>query len=307
MSVLCTAGATYTLEFSLEDQGNAGLWVANPTIAAADFQVSANGGAFGNVDNIPTVTPAAGRRVALVLSAAETTAAGAGGLLYVAGVDAVGDEWYDIGITVRVHAATGDAALTGDAMTLANDAITAAKIAANAIGASEIATDAIGAAELAATATAEIAAANWANSERTLTQSGAEVAAAVAGVLITIQRGDSLSISLTGLGNISTRTLLWFTLKRSLSDADSASIIQIEETAGLMYINGAAGTAGNGVITVTDAVVGNATITLQEADTDDLVAALGLYWDVQWSDGTTVTTARVGPGNIVDDVTRAIA
>ena len=118
MAVLCVAGQTYTLEFSLEDQGNAGLWKANPTIAVADFQISVNGGAFSNVDNIPTVTPAAGRRVALVISAAETTAAGAGGLLYIQGVDAAGDEWYDVGFSVRVHAATGDVALTGDEMHL---------------------------------------------------------------------------------------------------------------------------------------------------------------------------------------------
>ena len=113
MAVLCVAGQTYTLEFSLEDQGNAGLWKANPTIAAGDFQISVNGGAFSNVDNIPTVTPAAGRRVALVISAAETTAAGAGGLLYIQGVDAAGDEWYDVGFSVRVVASSGDVAQTG--------------------------------------------------------------------------------------------------------------------------------------------------------------------------------------------------
>jgi len=159
MAGLCVAGQTYTLEFSLEDQSNAGLWKANPTLAAGDFQISVNGAGFENVDNIPTVAPAAGRRVALVIAAAETTAAGAGGLIYIAGVDASGDQWYDISFSVRVHAATGDAALTGDAMTLASSAIasgtfasgaiTAAAIAANAITSSELADNAITAAKIA--------------------------------------------------------------------------------------------------------------------------------------------------------------
>jgi len=149
MAGLCVAGQTYTLEFSLEDQSNAGLWKANPTLAAGDFQISVNGAGFENVDNIPTVAPAAGRRVALVIAAAETTAAGAGGLIYIAGVDASGDQWYDISFSVRVHAATGDAALTGDAMTLAASAIASGTFAAGAITASAIAANAITSSELA--------------------------------------------------------------------------------------------------------------------------------------------------------------
>ena len=152
MAVLCVAGSTFTLEFSLEDQSNAGLFKANPTLAAGDFMVSiasVNSGAFANVDNIPTVAPASGERVELIISAAETTAAGAGGLIFIRGKDAAGDEWYDTNFSVRVHAATGDAALTGDAMTLADDAITAAKIAANAITSSELADNAITAAKIA--------------------------------------------------------------------------------------------------------------------------------------------------------------
>lgn len=104
MSVLCVAGQTHELEFSLDDQANTGLFKVAPTIAPGDFQISVNGGAFENVDNIPTVTPAAGRRVALVISAAETTAAAAGGLIYIQGVDAAGSEWYDVAFSVRVLA-----------------------------------------------------------------------------------------------------------------------------------------------------------------------------------------------------------
>jgi len=132
------------------------------------------------------------------------------------------------------------------------------------------------------------------------------IAAAMASGVVTIKRGDSLSLEITDLGDISTRTNLWFTVKRDLSDIDTEAIIQIDENTGLLYLNGAAGTAGNGVITVDDAVAGDITITLQEADTDDLVPAIGLHYDVQVLDGGDVTTLTEGPCNITGDVTRAI-
>jgi hypothetical protein len=147
----------------------------------------------------------------------------------------------------------------------------------------------------------------WSESTRTLTQSAASVAAAVAGATLTIKRGDSLSASLTGLGDISAASKLWFTVKDNLADVDSASIIQIDDATGLLYLNGAAGTAANGSITVDDAVAGDITIALDEAETDDLVATNGLYYDVQMLDASgDVTTLTEGPCNITGDVTRSI-
>ena len=64
---------------------------------------------------------------------------------------------------------------------------------------------------------------------RTVTQAAASVTAAVSGSTINITRGDTLSASITGLGDISTRTSLWFTVKHDRSEADTASLIQIEE------------------------------------------------------------------------------
>jgi len=134
------------------------------------------------------------------------------------------------------------------------------------------------------------------------------VASAVSAGVVTIRRGDSLSAAITGLGDISGRTKLWFTVKDNLADLDTASIIQIEETAGLLYLNGAAGVAGNGDITVDDAVAGDITVVMQEAATDDLVPAIGLHYDIQMLDaGGDVTTLGEGPCNIIGDVTRAIA
>lgn len=154
----------------------------------------------------------------------------------------------------------------------------------------------------------DIAGEVWGYGTRTLTQTAVAIAAAVSGSTITIKRGDSLSASLTGLGDISGRTNLWFTVKDNLDDADTASIIQIDESTGLLYLNGAAAAnPANGAITVDDAAAGDITITLQEAETDDLVPTQGLYYDVQVLDGGDVTTLTEGPCNVTGDVTRTIA
>ena len=137
--------------------------------------------------------------------------------------------------------------------------------------------------------------------------SAVAIAAASAGGIITIHRGDSLSCAIAALGDISTRSKLWFTVKKNVSDADTAAIVQIEETAGLVYLNGAAGVVLNGDITVTDAVAGNITVTMDEAATDDLVPAEGLYYDVQMLNAAgTVSTLTQGWANVVGDVTRVI-
>jgi hypothetical protein len=51
-----------------------GRFKANPTIAAGDFQVSKDGGAFANLANLPAVTPALGRAVLFTLSTDEMAA-----------------------------------------------------------------------------------------------------------------------------------------------------------------------------------------------------------------------------------------
>src|SRR5688572_9473237 len=59
---------------ALEDMANPGSFKANPTIAAGDFQVSKDGGAFANLNTLPAVTPASGRAVKITLSATEMNA-----------------------------------------------------------------------------------------------------------------------------------------------------------------------------------------------------------------------------------------
>jgi hypothetical protein len=136
------------------------------------------------------------------------------------------------------------------------------------------------------------------------------IATAIEGGVISIQRGDSLSVAITDLGDISGRSKLWFTVKESRSHTDAQSIIQIEETAGLVYLNGAdaSARAANGDITVDDAVAGDITVTLDEVETDDLVPEGRLYYDVQMLTAAgAVTTLAMDMARVVADVSRVVA
>lgn len=64
----------FELHIALEDYANPGNFKTGPTIAAADFQVSKDGGAFANLTTLPTVEPASSEIVLLVLSATEMNA-----------------------------------------------------------------------------------------------------------------------------------------------------------------------------------------------------------------------------------------
>lgn len=127
---------------------------------------------------------------------------------------------------------------------------------------------------------------------------------------ITRRRGDSWSISLT-IGAITGYTSLWFTVKSSTDNLDSAAIVQIKLNAsglsdGLLYINGAA--ASNdalGSITVSDATTGAIVVALDETMTDDL--APGSYsYDVQTLISGAVATPDSGTFTITADTTRSV-
>ena len=84
----------------LIDQSNTKLLKSTPTLAAGDFKISIDGGAFANLTNLPTVTPAAGRSVKFVLTQAEVN----GDNLVIACVDAAGAEWCDLFINIQTSA-----------------------------------------------------------------------------------------------------------------------------------------------------------------------------------------------------------
>lgn len=178
------------------------------------------------------------------------------------------------------------------------------------VAVTSIANDAISAAALSAAAGTEIGTAVWASAARTLTQSAAAVAAAVSGSTITCQRGDTLTVSLTGLGDLSDRVKLWSTVKSDPSLPDTAATLMTEETDGLTRVNGAAYTTiTDGDITVTDEITGALTEIVKQAVTKDL--APGQYtYDVQkLTAAGVVTTVTYAPFIVTGtgDITRAIA
>ena len=123
-----------------------------------------------------------------------------------------------------------------------------------------------------------LAAQMWAYATRTLTQTAAQVAAVLAGSDITVQRGDTLSVALTGLGDLTGRTKLWFAVKESSEDEDTEAIIFLEETDGLTVVNGATyATVTDGEISVTDDVAGDLAVTILPSVTKDLASGTFKY------------------------------
>lgn len=59
------------MRFAVESYGTPGIHQVNPTIAAGDFTVATDAGAFGNPATIPAVSPAAGVAILVSLSAGE--------------------------------------------------------------------------------------------------------------------------------------------------------------------------------------------------------------------------------------------
>jgi len=67
-------GEDFEFSTTLEDMNSPGSFKANPTIAAGDFKISKDEGAFANLATLPTVTPAGGVQVIVKISATENTA-----------------------------------------------------------------------------------------------------------------------------------------------------------------------------------------------------------------------------------------
>lgn len=99
----------YIFYISLVDSSDTGSFRANPTIAAGDFKVSTDGGAFGNLATLPVVTPVGSIAVKVSLSAGEMN----GDKIMVQAIDAAGAEWDDVLLFIDATTANvDDVALT---------------------------------------------------------------------------------------------------------------------------------------------------------------------------------------------------
>lgn len=144
---------------------------------------------------------------------------------------------------------------------------------------------------------------------RRLTQSGAAVAAAVAGSSVTQTRGDTWSIPLTGLGSMTTHSKLWVVLKRNAAEADAESLVMVEHTDGLLYLNGAAPvapiTSASGTLAITDESAGAILWGVDKAATALLPPGTWTYEVQQLTTGGEVTTMARGIFTIDADFVRA--
>ena len=146
-----------------------------------------------------------------------------------------------------------------------------------------------------------LGAAVWSHPERRLTMPATSIAPDLSGDVIKRRRGDTWTMDLTGLGELSNRHEVWFTAKRSLGDSDLDAILQITEASGLLR-----GDSADGSLVVLDPVAGNVRLAVG-ATTTRLLVPRSYLWDIQIlrSDGQVQTLAE-GRLVVVADVTRAI-
>jgi hypothetical protein len=154
----------------------------------------------------------------------------------------------------------------------------------------------------------------WSYSPRSITQSVASTVVPSAAGAISIIRGDTTSISLTGLGDLTAAEKLDFTVKRHNSDSDSNAVLRIHLTVpavpledGLITLLGSAyDYPADGEIAIDDAIAGNITITIQARATADLPLVSNLYYDIQTIESSgSVRTHTIGLFSIVGDITRS--
>ncbi len=79
----------------LDTSGN---FLTDPTIAAGDFQISKDGGAFANLSTTPTVSPSGSSNVQIQLSATERNADKA----VIIASDVSGSQWQDVRIDLDI-------------------------------------------------------------------------------------------------------------------------------------------------------------------------------------------------------------
>lgn len=96
--------SAFTFSLSLVETAARPNFKANPTLATGDFKVSIDDGAFNNLATLPTVSPASGRNVKVVLSASEMN----GDRIVVQAVDAAGAEWDEVMVTIQTSVNTTD-------------------------------------------------------------------------------------------------------------------------------------------------------------------------------------------------------
>lgn len=87
----------FILYIALEDMASPGRFKSSPTIAAGDFKISKDGGAFANLATLPTVTPASTKSVKIELSSTEMNA---DNILILCSDQTDPAEWADLAVSI---------------------------------------------------------------------------------------------------------------------------------------------------------------------------------------------------------------
>ena len=298
----------YVLRTTLVSQADVNVMQDPPTVAAGDVMVSTDGSAILASTNAPALVPAGGRIASVTLSVAEMT----GDIVVVAWSDAVGAQWQDqtwvlhpTNSTLAVLAATL-VTITADIAALAATLVTVlANIAAvdAIVTAIQIVVNTIQVTANAILVCCNAAVGNILNALLGVSA----IAKALRSHDLTIYRGDTWSQQISGMGDLTGRTDIWFGFKVDPSDTDAESIVLISETIGLERINGAAALIpGNGSITVVGAdTAGVIQVDLDEVETAKLVPDKR-FWDAQQLNAGVVTTPKAGRITISADIVRTV-
>lgn len=132
------------------------------------------------------------------------------------------------------------------------------------------------------------------------------------GDTINLVRGDTASIDIDDLGNLTGYVSLDFTVKQTTDDTDDAAILRVRKNAsglndGLLRLNGAAGTAAQGSITIDDLAGGDITIAVSAAAMVSVVPITGMVYDVQLITASSVRSLSKGQLNVTPDVLKAVS
>jgi len=132
--------STFTFYISLVSQSDTNIFQTSVTLAAGDVIVYKDGVLDGNIDTLPTEIGSTGI-LAVALSADEMNA----NSVVVKFTDAAGSEWQDALVEIKTVVATtvSDFDDTTDTILIADNGITAAKIATDAITSDELAASAL--------------------------------------------------------------------------------------------------------------------------------------------------------------------
>jgi hypothetical protein len=130
----------------------------------------------------------------------------------------------------------------------------------------------------------------------------------VTGSEVTLHRGDTLTVSISGLGDISGRSKLWFAGKKRSQDTDDEAELLVEETGGLAVLAASTPVMGETAsIIVDDDLAGDIRVIISAEAAKKLRPTTVGVWDVQMRDGTgIVTTLGHGELKIVADVTQRV-